>query len=174
MNWPLEQPAACCAAEPSDGLMSCFVEDKGLSAMSRCLDPFLVLDPLNTSRPPSVPAQIERCESLCRDPEFACLHLQAKDQLLRISHIPFGARYQRNEIMLWRGPASEIWNHGAPAYPNVGRINADVRQSGSWRLPAKKRACSLVWPYPRAVVFQVHQYANDIRCYSFVFADTCR
>jgi len=106
-----EQPEACCAAEPADGLMSCFVEDKGLNAMSRCLDPFLVLDPLNASRPPSVPTQIERCESLCHDAEFACLHLRAKDQLLRISHIPFGTRYQRNEILLWRGPASEIWNH---------------------------------------------------------------
>jgi hypothetical protein len=131
--------------------------------MSRCLDPFLVLDPSNASRPPSVPMQIERCESLCHDAEFACLHLRAKDQLLRISHIPFGTRYQRKEILLWRGPASEIWNHGAPAHPNTARINADLRRSASWRLPAKKRACSLVWPYPRAVVFQVHRYANDIR-----------
>jgi len=105
--------------------MSCFVEDKGLNAMSRCLDPFLALDPLNASRPPSVPTQIERCESLCHDAEFACLHLRAEDQLLRISNIPFGTRYQRNEVLLWRGPPSEIWNHGAPAHPHTARINAD-------------------------------------------------
>ena len=114
---PLEQPVACCTASPSDGLISCFMEVKSPNAMSRCLDPFLVLDPSNTSRPPSVPAQIERCESLCRDPEFACMHLRAGEQLLRISHIHFGARHQQREVLVWRGPASEIWDHGAPFAP---------------------------------------------------------
>lgn len=93
--------------------MSCFVEGEGLNSTSRCLDPFLVLDPSNTSHPPSVPTQIERCESLCHDPDFACMHLRPGEQLMRIAHIPFGAQRQQYEVLVWRGPASEVWNHGS-------------------------------------------------------------
>lgn len=60
----------------------------------------------------------ERCHDTCTHKDFTCVHTRSDEQLMRISHAPFGVHVAEREVLVWRGPVSEIWDHGtSPSAP---------------------------------------------------------
>lgn len=126
---------ACCLTAPA-GSLSCFYQNDGLLNSSYCIDPLLIMDPSYTS-PSSIYSDPERCYDTCTHSDFTCIHPRSDEQLMRISHAPFGVHVADREVLVWRGPVSEIWDHGDyPSAPSI-RIRLTLAISGGWQLPSK-------------------------------------
>ncbi|KAF8310976.1 hypothetical protein DL93DRAFT_1543186 [Clavulina sp. PMI_390] len=106
-----DQSGTCCSGAPT-GALSCFLEvNATLTGRSYCLDPVRVMDPTQRPRPPSLIGNDGRCDRQCPDKGFSCLRPRGDQELLKITYSPWGFWKISEEILIWRGPKGEIFDH---------------------------------------------------------------
>jgi S2P endopeptidase len=98
----LDHNSSCCSSQTSrDYAQSCFAASAhGTGTSGRCIDPVPLLTQIDDSNRCSV---VQSCNST-----FVCVRPSTNEQLLRIRFGSAGSE----KLVLWSGPALEVWEQG--------------------------------------------------------------
>lgn len=151
-----EQPTECCKSSVNETRpSSCFESLPNIGGEEYCVDPLLVFDSSRTAQKSSSWSSSSpraRCGPMdpCLDmPSGVCVRPRSDQSLFSMRYVKPSNR--DDGILVWRGPASEIWEQGmslAASESFESRLRdtvvyAFVVTSRRWRLEAEDFSISL-------------------------------